>query len=429
MPTTTLNVMLPELARYLGAFIGSFATTTNIAANTSVISTALRDAGFDADDMLNDSFIRILGVANDGVVRRVSDYTGATGTITVTGTNLTAETAARTFELYRYDPLMLRDTLNDARQQAFPALHRRIVDRTQFSVARQTRYTRPTVILPLSVRQVWLEPRIAAKTFADNIAGTLDVDMEASGTADWTAANATISKEADTTSPDNFVVFADNQALKVVVNASAVAQVYLAVPNPTNYDGEEINVGVWVYSRTASRVSAAARFDSGAWTAGTAHSGAGWEYLSVSLAVGDIATSLHVGLQVSSGTAFTFYADELIAVAGPSEVPSPNSIPVPVWNEEGDFIVFAPAVDRWAVLLIGMGLLSSVTVGADTMEIDGSAARLLYAYAAALWLQQDIDQVSDVDQTAALRRFTHFKNRIEEAVGAMSPMPLMRRAV
>ena len=61
MPTTisttsSLATMLPEYARRIGAYVGSFTTTTAIAANTSVVCTTLGDRGWDVDDILNDFY-------------------------------------------------------------------------------------------------------------------------------------------------------------------------------------------------------------------------------------------------------------------------------------------------------------------------------------------------------------------------------------
>ncbi len=52
--TSTVDTILPEYARRLGAYAGSFSTTTTITTNTSVVSTGLTDRGFTADDILND---------------------------------------------------------------------------------------------------------------------------------------------------------------------------------------------------------------------------------------------------------------------------------------------------------------------------------------------------------------------------------------
>ena len=52
MTTSTVNTILPEFADTIGAYVGSFSTTTTITTNTSVISTGLRNIGFTDDDVL-----------------------------------------------------------------------------------------------------------------------------------------------------------------------------------------------------------------------------------------------------------------------------------------------------------------------------------------------------------------------------------------
>jgi len=43
MGTTTLNTMLPEFARHIGAWVGSYTTTTDVAGSSDdIISTGLR---------------------------------------------------------------------------------------------------------------------------------------------------------------------------------------------------------------------------------------------------------------------------------------------------------------------------------------------------------------------------------------------------
>ena len=94
MATTSLNTMLPAFGRTIGAFIGSFTTTTAIAANTSVVSTELTDSGFNNDDSLNDTFIKITSANNDDTVRRVTDYTASSGTmLVIISTNMLAQIA------------------------------------------------------------------------------------------------------------------------------------------------------------------------------------------------------------------------------------------------------------------------------------------------------------------------------------------------
>ena len=103
MATTTLDNLLPQFGRAIGAFIGSFTTTTAIGGTgslTVVISTELRDSGFTNDDALNDTFIKITSANNDDTVRRVTDYTASSGTITVSVTDFTNDSSTQaTFEI------------------------------------------------------------------------------------------------------------------------------------------------------------------------------------------------------------------------------------------------------------------------------------------------------------------------------------------
>jgi hypothetical protein len=101
------------------------------------------------------------------------------------------------------------------------------------------------------------------------------------------------------------------------------------------------------------------------------------------------------------------------------------------WREEGSEIVMPFVIGtNQNLLIIGHGLLSSVSSGTDTMEIDGLQLRYLYNTAASLFFQGDIDQFEDREQQdVALRTWTHFNNRRNEDVaGTMSLIP-MRRSV
>jgi hypothetical protein len=125
------------------------------------------------------------------------------------------------------------------------------------------------------------------------------------------------------------------------------------------------------------------------------------------------------------------YTDEAITVAGASEPPQIVGNSVLQWREEGSEIVMPFVIGtNQNLLIIGHGLLSSVSSGTDTMEIDGLQLRYLYNTAASLFFQGDIDQFEDREQQdVALRTWTHFNNRRNEDVaGTMSLIP-MRRSV
>ena len=423
--TTTLSAILPKLGRRVGAYIGSFTTTTAIAANTSVVSTELTDLGFTDDDVLNDSFIKITSGNNLNEVRLVSDYTASSGTITVTGTALTSDSSTQaTFEIYRYDPDQLRDAINDAANQAFPALFKRIDDRTHTVAPGQARYERPSSIEPGYIRQVYIVPKIESKTFAENIINDQNCDMEASSSAltNWTdSANITAAVEADTTSPNNFMVYRGQRSAKLTCAASSTGTFTLSVTDPTNYESEELNFSIWVYSKYADLVSPMVQIDSDSVVTGTAHSGNGWQRLTVSTTSSNGGSTIKVGLSfASNGSIYTVYADEAILTSGPSEIPKGFESVIFDWTEEGDYLTFLTAPpSHYNLHVVGCGALETLTAGADTITLEPHRVNLLLDYAALTFFEGELDQTSAEDQNAILRQITHYRNKTQNGRGEM----------
>ena len=100
MATTTLQ----NLRRQFGAYLGygeqlgkdgeAWTTTTNVGASTTLISTELRDYGFDdlvdsgsGDDLFENWWVIIHGSNNAQTVRRVKSYDASAGQVPVSGTN------------------------------------------------------------------------------------------------------------------------------------------------------------------------------------------------------------------------------------------------------------------------------------------------------------------------------------------------------
>ena len=428
--TTSLATMLPEYARRIGSYVGSFTTTTAIAANTSVVCTTLADRGFDVDDLLNDFYIKITSQNNDGAIRRISDYTGSSGTITVSGSSLSSDSSTQaTFEIYRYDPQRLTDTLQDAAQEIFPRVFVPVYNNTSTAKEFQYNFTRPTSIPRGYVRQVWIEKRLDAKTSTDNILSDQNCDMEESSSSitDWTASNITAAVEADTTDPDNAMVWGESQSAKLTVSASSVGQFYLSVTNPTNYEGEELNFAIWVYSKTASRVSAFLQTDSDTVVTGDSHTGNGWERITVTTVANNVSSSIKAGIQISSGDAFTCYADEAIATSGREEMPRAGRIAVRNWREEDTQIRITEAIpEDHNLMIVGMGMLDFGNLSSSAQEINENNRRLLYYTAASILFQGEIDTVDSTEQQQALNRYNHFRRLVEQMTSAMIPMAMIR---
>jgi len=423
--TTTLSAMLPKFGRRVGAYIGSFSTTTTITTNTSIIATGLRDLGFTDDDVLNDSFLKITSGNNLNEVRLVSDYTGSSGTITVAGTNLTADSGTgTTFEIYRYDPDQLRDSINDAANQAYPALFKRIDDRTHTVAPGQARYARPSSIEPGYIRQVYIVPKIESKTFSENVINDQNCDMEASSSAltNWTdSANITAAVEVDTTTPNNFMVYRGQYSAKLTCAATSTGTFTLSVTDPTNYESEELNFSIWVYSKYADVVSPMVQIDSDTAVTGTAHSGGGWERLTVSTTSSNVGSTIKVGLSFASNSAiYTVYADEAILTSGSSETPKGYESIVFDWTEEGDNLTFLTAPpSHYNLHIVGCGALETLTAGADTITLEPHRVNLLLDYAALTFFEGELDQTSADDQNAILRQITHYRNKTQNGRGEM----------
>ena len=437
MTTTTVNTIIPEFADSIGAYVGAFSTTTAVGGTgslTTVISTGLRDIGFTDDDVLNDFFIRITSGNNDDVIRRISDYTGSSGAITITGTDLTGDgSTGTTFEIYRYDPNQLINALNSATRRAFPALYKVVHDRTLTTSYQQYRYTRPSSIMPRYIRQVYLIPKFDVKTYSENILNDLNCDFEESTSSvpdDWVdSANITDAIENDTTDPNNNMVYRGNSSAKLTCAATSTGTYTLSASSPTNYESEELNFSIWVYSKHASLVSAMIQIDSDTATTGTAHSGGGWERLTVSATASNVGSTIKVGLSFASNSAiYTVYADEAILTSGASESPLGSEVRVYDWREEGDYFRFLGTPNSlYQIHVVGAAQLETLdTTGTTTITLEPHQRDLLYSYGAERFFEGELDQTSYEDQTSILRTIQHYRNRRLEGVGEMILPPLVQ---
>lgn len=407
MATTTLPAARQEFSRRLqGTTPGyaSFNTTTNIAANTSVISTALPNAGYTQDDYFgpdNAWWIIITSGDNSGVIRRITDYTGSTGTLTVSGAALAAESVAVSFELHRYHPTILRQVLNDASRDAWPLLHIPVINESMFTVADVRRYPLPSPwtisagIDPVkALRQVRLFRSPFADSYSENVLSNGGFASWSGGApSSWTATNLTVTQEQATTSPRNYAVLSDSSSAKCAATASTAGDLTQTISSPSTYDGRSFACIVWVYSTTSARVFA--RLTLNASTTDSAnHSGTGWEPLIVRGEATVALTTLSLGVRVSSGTAIIFFADEAIMLAGPYWPPFGEDEPLLGWTIESQYtaspgqisshylVVPGRLLDRYQFRLVGTDYLTQLTATeTDTVEIGTPQTDLWYAYA------------------------------------------------
>lgn len=123
--TTTLLALEQLFSEAIGDWL-EFDTTTNVGAGVTVVSTTLLNYDGGQDDYFNGWWLYITEGNNSTVLRQVSDYATATGTLTVRGANLEAEAGAVTCRLHRFNRDNKVDALNRAIEQIYPQLYKRI---------------------------------------------------------------------------------------------------------------------------------------------------------------------------------------------------------------------------------------------------------------------------------------------------------------
>ena len=396
MPTTTWEIANREIQRPLG--FEAFSTTTNIATNNVVISTELGNR-WNQDDSFNGWFVMIRGTSNNNeVVRRVTDYAGSTGTLTIAGAALgNTESGATTCEVSRFHPDDVKRAYNRSRQDVFPALashkdHRGIVtDRETLA------YPVPTAMR--RVDRVMLGQAILA-SHSDNLFtdGGFEDWTNATTLANWTfSGSGSVNQEEATGGPLNHMVLTDsNSAHLHVTSASTLLQ---TVSPSVAIEGVYVVMAIYAYSRTASALRCQIASDNGSY-----HGGTGWEVITHSFKLSDSASNFTAGVQVNSSS--EAYLDRAVVWAGPPSAPEGLWEPVENWNyippldgasDGGQIFLSARPRNHEVLRLIGRGMLSSVSADSDTIEIDGELLAPVYDKVRSMlaWEQAGGDPGSD----------------------------------
>jgi hypothetical protein len=391
LPTTTFGTMRQDISRELGYV--SFATTTNITTNNSIISTALAD-DYDQDDLFIGWFVLLRNDSdgststNNGLVRRVTDYAKSTGTITVAGAVLGAEDEGINVELHRFHPDRITDHYNRARQVLYPYVGIVRDFQTIVTGQLQQKYTIPSTFRGGPLR-VYLGTRPTADSIAEN--EITDPGFEdwtnATTPASWTKAGSgsTVNQEEETTSPKNYAVLEGSNSARLVSNTSDETTLLQTVTPKVAAERTEMNFSVWVYSAEITNVITA-RIDG---NDGTAHGSTGWELLTASVGAHGETTTVPVGVAIATnGTAAaSCYVDEAILVIGQSEpvdtgweeVLNWRYIPPVAGAANGGVIEFPFRLrEKARIRLLGSDLLSSASTDASTIELDSRWTELLY---------------------------------------------------
>ena len=443
MPSTTWQNLRREFAAYLGysEIIGkdgeAWTTTSTIGASTTITSTELRDYGMDdylgagsGDDSIQNYWVQILGSNNSNVVRRIKLYDASAGTITVTGTNLSAESGNVDFEIHRYSPTLLRSLLNEARLAARDVLYAP-VERTVMTAQAITKYEIPSTIFEKPV-SIYLEDGVQSD-YANNILtdGGFETWTNSTTLTNWSGTNLDVTQEQETTSPKNYAVLRDTYSARCTSQASSTGTLLQTISSPDTYSGQRIGMAIWVYCLTASIVSTQLTINStinlGTAADGGLHRGTGWELLTHYENMPVTVSSLTVGISVVSGATDNteFYVDEANVHVGPVQEPDRGGLVLRNWTyhpmiEDStrrsyiDFPYLLP--DNQLLRISGKSELSSVSAEADTMEISSPQTQILFAYGAEELYRRLLQSSPDMDEQYMRRRLTQIRNHKAELI-------------
>lgn len=419
MATTTLQELRRGFSDYLGYSdkVGlsgdAWTTTSNIGAGATVTSTELRDAGFDdlgaatsGDDLFQGFWVLLLGTNNSGTERLIKSYDASAGSLTVAGTNLSSESGDTDFELHKFRPTELRELLNTARRRGYPALHMPVT-KTLFSGWNQVRYEVPSAIIDRP-NKIYVDIEIPAVTYGDNILSNAGFETFASSAfTSWSAESGiTVSQETATTTPQNYGVFRDQSAAKLINGSSGTKRDFdQTISSPSTHSGQRINLSVWVYCLESGTVTTKIETASdvvGTTGGGGMHGGTGWEFLTQTFDATITLSTLKVGVAFATGAAanLNIYVDDAVCVVGPTQEPEFRGQEIFNWDYapivqgttlRNEVILPYSVEARRRLRFEGRGYLSSMSAEADTIEIGEPETQLLYAHAA-LMLYERMDR-------------------------------------
>lgn len=388
MPTTSWQSAFREIMQPLG--YEQFTTTTNLTTNNSVISTQLA-ARQPVDDYYIGWYVLIRGSNNDEVVRRITDYVASSGTLTVAGPVLDAESGTQTCELVLFDPIIALRIWNRGRSELFPhvAMLRNldIAGTAQVMTGqRQHVFTLPSAIRDGPI-QVWERRRQPVRAIAENEVTDPSFEnwTDATTSVSWTLSgtNATQNQEQQVTNPKNYMVLEGGNSARLLT-ADSGATTYLQTVTPTvAVQGAEANVSVWVYCLTSGRV--AARCGS---TDGSTHQGTGWELLTATENGGSGTTTISVGVSVTAGAVLSIYVDEIALIVGQSEPIDYGWTPLLNWSwlpavagaSNGGLLYLPYHMEQQQLRIVGKDLLSSLSADSDTVELGSEYLEPMYDY-------------------------------------------------
>lgn len=407
----TGNQLLTGLSRFIGDLeFPQGLTTTGAGSTTSLVDTALARFG---DDYLIDWYARITENVNGNqyLNRRITDFTGSSGTCTLAPAFAGSTASGTEYELHRYSPDEKFSALDQARLAAYPALGK-LVYYEAITGDGKTR----VFDIPSTIRRGPLDAFVEVPVSSDH-EWNYDGDPDGDTTSKWTASNCTLATVSESSDDDLIPKYRDGSCTSVTTAASTAATVTQVVGSMANgitaarAADRKMTFARWVFCTEASKVRLLLLDDAGTVGTGDFHGGSGWELLTVTATVaGNNATTLSIRISIAStANASTIYYQRGWFYFGTAEkvTESWRRVPPEVRRDNTiQQIVLDEAPPRgYQVRLVGRDILSALgttaaTQATNTMEIDEPEAEILYAEAAKILYTRGFLGGSDYESLA-----------------------------
>jgi hypothetical protein len=404
--TLTGAELLTGFSRFINDYDSSTTTSAGNATKTTLVDTYMSRWG---DGHLQGQYIRLTSGTAALEVRRITENTQTTGTITVSPAFSQQVASGVTYELHRYDPVLKFRALDSARLEVIDHVYRQIYDDTITSDGFSNTYDIPTTIEIGPVLAIQESP------IAHDVNWNFITNPQGNNTTNWSTSNVTASTY-DRAENDTIIPKYDETCTKLVVAANVSASYFQIVGNMSHSitaalaAGRTMTFCAWVYSLVANKIRLEITDDAG--DADSAyHGGTGWELLAVEKDIDqDNATTLTVKLDVKNTTGpLTAYWNRAWFYFGHKE-----RLVDSIFRPEKSFDVRRDDTDRKVVLasvpprgyqvrLVGKSALTELGTQTETqlvnaMEVNKGTADIVYAQAAELLFQWERINTDNLDE-------------------------------
>jgi len=404
----TGEVLLGEFSDFVGDTFADATSSAGASDGSTVIGESMRRY---SEDTIEGWYLRIdhSGHGAQHRIRRITSFADSNGAATVAPNFGTQIGSGVNFELHRYDPARKFAALDRARFKIVEDVFSIVRNDLVTSDGRNEEYRIPSafsrgprfavVECPLETDAEW------------NLLSYPKLDTLTS----WTAAGGFAASQFSRGNIDDVIPKYDENCTKIVYTDGGSDGTYTQVvaDMDSNFSaarsaGRTMEAGMWVYCTESGGVVEIVR-DGGSVTS-SAHQGLGWEFLR---ARGEIpqanATLLSVRFRIpTSGTARVAYLNR--AWLAYDNIPQFYDDRTGISTLYDDslkrfWLQRGPAPRGYQIRLFGKEPLSALgttlaTASTNTMEVDDSAAQILYAEAAKLLFGDDLFNSEDLQGVA-----------------------------